>query len=75
MMRTLKLTVNETHTRLCLMPQERLDVRGDTIRSRPMSGNGTGSRRHSSVLEEVRADLPRNRRDDDVTKDAAERGE
>ena len=42
MMRTLKLTVNETHTRLCLMPQERLDVRGDTIVRGQCQGTGRG---------------------------------
>ena len=64
MMSKLKLTVNETKTRLCRLPEESFDFLGYTIGRCLQPADGGGLHRAAPVAEVDRSVLPLDRRDD-----------
>ena len=64
MMSRLKLTVNETKTRLCRVPEETFDFLGYTIGRCLLAADGQGLHRDATVGEEGRAPLARDQRAD-----------
>ena len=67
MMEQLKLTVNETKTHVCRVPDESFDFLGYTVRPVLLAADGPGLHGHASVAEEDSAALPPNQRDDRPT--------
>jgi RNA-directed DNA polymerase len=63
-MQKLKLTVNETKTRVCTLPEEKFDFSGLYVRTLLLAANGKGLSGHSSVEEagepHLRGDKQRN---------------
>ena len=59
MMSKLKLTVNETKTRLCRLPEETFDFLGYTLGRNYDCRTGKSYRGTTSVAEEDRPALPR----------------
>ena len=51
MMTKLKLTVNETKTRVCKLPEEKFDFLGIYVWSMLLAEDGAGLSRHDSVQE------------------------
>jgi len=49
MMSKLKLTVNDTKTRVCKLPDEKFDFLGYTFRAMLLAEDGTGLFRNDSV--------------------------
>jgi hypothetical protein len=69
MMTKLKLTVNETKTRVCKLPEEKVRLLGVHVRTMLLAKDGTGLSRHHPVEETsatyLRGDQPGNRTEQD----------